>query len=82
MEYYRTRDIFHVMQFLGHRKIENTLLYIQLVNSIFKDHDDHYVCKIAKTAQEATQLIELGFDYVTANIQTVENCLKSKNRYI
>jgi integrase len=65
MEYYRTRDIFHVMQFLGHRKIENTLLYIQLANSIFKDHDDHYVCKVAKTAQEAMQLIELGFEYVT-----------------
>ena len=65
MEYYRTRDIFHVMQFLGHRKIENTLLYIQLANSIFKDHDDKYVCKIAKTTQEAMQLVELGFDYVT-----------------
>jgi glutaredoxin 2 len=40
MEYYRTRDIFHVVQFLGHRKIENTLLYVQLVNSIFQEVDD------------------------------------------
>jgi integrase len=65
MEYYRTRDIFHVMQFLGHRKIENTLLYVQLAKSIFKDHDDQYVCKVAKNAQEATQLRELGFEFVT-----------------
>jgi hypothetical protein len=33
--------------------------------SIFQDHDNQYVCKVAKNAQEATQLIELGFEYVT-----------------
>jgi hypothetical protein len=65
MEYYRTRDIFYVMQFLGHKKIENTLLYVQLTNSIFQDRDDKYTCKVAKTVNEATQLIESGFDYVT-----------------
>ncbi|MCJ7430322.1 tyrosine-type recombinase/integrase [Candidatus Bathyarchaeota archaeon] len=65
MEYYRTRDIFYVMQFLGHKKIENTLLYVQLTNSIFQDRDDKYICKVAKTAQEAVQLVELGFEYVT-----------------
>lgn len=65
MEYYRTRDIFYVMQFLGHKKIENTLLYVQLTNTIFQDRDDKYVCTVAKTAQEAVQLIELGFEYVT-----------------
>ena len=65
MEYYRTRDIFHVMQLLGHRKIENTLLYMHLANSIFHDQDDQYVCKVARNAQEAMQLIELGFEYVT-----------------
>jgi hypothetical protein len=50
MEYYRTRDIFHVMQFLGHEKTENTLLYVQLVNSIFQEVDDEYICRVAKTA--------------------------------
>jgi hypothetical protein len=43
----------------------HTLLYIQLANAIFNDRDDQYVCKVAKTAHEATALIELGFDYVT-----------------
>jgi hypothetical protein len=64
MEYYRIRDIFYVMQFLGHKKIENTLLYVLLTNSIFQDRDDKYICKAAKTAQEAVQLIELGFEYM------------------
>ena len=53
------------MQFLGHKKIENTLLYVQLTNNIFQDRDDKYVCKVAKTTQEAVQLVELGFEYVT-----------------
>ena len=26
---------------------------------------DHYICKVAKTVQDATELVELGFDYVT-----------------
>jgi integrase len=43
MEYYRTRDIYYVMHFLGHKKIENTLLYVQLTNSIFQDRDDKHI---------------------------------------
>jgi hypothetical protein len=26
---------------------------------------DHYIYKVAKTVQDATELVELGFDYVT-----------------
>jgi site-specific recombinase XerD len=50
MEDYRIKDIFHVKQLLGHRKIENTLLYMHLTNSIFCDHNDQYVCKVVKNA--------------------------------
>ena len=78
MEYYRTRDILHVMPLLGHRKIENTLLYVQLVNSIFQDVDDEYICKIAKTTQEAAQLVELGFEYVTGEYNDGGKLFKKK----
>ncbi len=61
-EYRKTRDILHVMQLLGHRSINNTLIYIQLSNV---GQGDDYVCKVAKTLQEATQLIEGGYEYVT-----------------
>lgn len=60
MEYAKTKDILHVMQVLGHRNIKNTLRYTQLVN--FKE--DEFICKTAKTVQEASQLIEAGFEYV------------------
>ena len=60
MEYQRTRDILYVMKLLGHKNINNTLKYTQLVD--FKD--DEYVSKVAKTVEEACQLVEAGFEYV------------------
>jgi hypothetical protein len=47
---------------MGHRKIETTLVYTQLLQF---DNDDNYTCKIASNITEATQLIESGFEYVT-----------------
>jgi integrase len=61
MEYHRTKDILHVMQLLGHKNIRNTLVYTHLVNF----ESDDYICKVAKNIEEATQLIENGFEYVT-----------------
>ena len=58
VEYARTKDILHVMQMLGHRNIKNTLLYTQLVKTQTKDE---YVCRVAKTAEQAAKLIEAGF---------------------
>lgn len=60
MEYRRTRDILHVMQVLGHKNIRNTLVYTHLVNS----EGDEYVCEVARTVEEAKNLVEDGFDYV------------------
>jgi hypothetical protein len=59
-EYHRTKDILHVMQLLGHKNIQNTLVYTHLVN--FGSED--YVCKVAKSIEEAKSLIENGFEFV------------------
>jgi integrase len=61
MEYHRTKDLLHVMQFLGHRNIKTTMRYTQLIAFA----DDEYVCKVADNVDQAKQLIESGFDYVT-----------------
>jgi hypothetical protein len=61
MEYHKTKDILHVMQLLGHKSIKNTLIYTQLIDF---PEDDEFVCKVAKNVQEASQLIETGFEYV------------------
>jgi len=73
MEYAKTKDILHVMRLLGHRNINNTLIYTQLVN--FKD--DEYVSKVATNAEEACQLVEAGFEYVCT---TPENLMIFRKR--
>ena len=60
--YDKTKDILLVMQKLGHKKIETTMLYTQLVN--FNDEEE-YTCKTASNLKEATDLIEHGFQYIT-----------------
>jgi len=61
MLYARTRDILFVKQQMGHKKIETTLIYTQLLNL----NDDEWTCKTATTAKEDKELIEAGFEYVT-----------------
>jgi hypothetical protein len=49
------------MRLLGHKNNKNTLVYTHLVDF----GGDEYVCKIAKTVDDAKNLVEDGFDYVT-----------------
>ncbi len=61
MEYHKTKDILHVMRMLGHRNINNTLRYTQLINM----EDDEFTSKVATTVEEARALVESGFEYIT-----------------
>lgn len=64
MLYHQTPDIMYVMQFLGHRNINNTLKYIQLEGALFKNENEEFICKVASKIDEAKELIEAGFEYV------------------
>jgi len=64
MLYHQTKDILFVKQFLGHKKIENTLLYIQLAEAIFKDTGDEFTVRVASKPEEIKSLLETGFEYV------------------
>jgi len=61
MTYHRTKDILYLKQQMGHKRIATTLLYTQLLNL----NEDEWTCKGATTVEQATQLIENGFQYVT-----------------
>jgi hypothetical protein len=50
-----------VKQQLGHRSLTSTIRYTHLVNF----ESDEFVCKVARTVEEAKALVENGFDYVT-----------------
>jgi integrase len=60
MLYARTRDILLVRQQLGHKNIDTTLIYTQLLNL----NENEWTCKTATNIQEATALIEAGFEYI------------------
>ncbi len=61
MEYHKTKDILYVKKLLGHKRIESTMLYTQLID--FSEHE--YNCKVAENVEEAKKLVETGFEFVT-----------------
>ena len=63
MLYHYTKDILLVQQFLGHRFIENTQLYIQLDKKLFANvPDDKFIIRAVNSIEEATKLGEVGFE--------------------
>ena len=60
MLYHKTKDILYVKQVLGHKSIDSTLRYTQLINF----ESDDWTHGIAQTVQEACKLINQGFEYV------------------
>jgi len=61
MLYHKTKDILYTKQKMGHRRVETTLIYAQLINF----GEDEWTVRVAKTLEEATKLLEAGFEYVT-----------------
>jgi len=61
MEYQKTKNILYVKHLLGHKRLENTEIYTHLIEF----ENEEYHSATAKTIEEAKQLIESGFEYVT-----------------
>ena len=54
MECHKTRDILYVKNSLGHRKIENTEIYIALERAIFGENSDsEFHVKVASTLKKS-----------------------------
>ena len=61
MEYFKTKDILHVKEKLGHRSITSTLRYTHLVN--FESSEYHTAT--SKSLKRDEELLKAGFEYVT-----------------
>jgi len=59
--YYLTHDILLVKKRLGHRSINSTLVYTQIIEAM---KPSEYYVATASNIQEATKLLETGFEYV------------------
>ncbi len=64
MLYHQTKDVLFVKEFLGHRRIDSTLLYIQLEKTLFQETTDEFTVKVARNPEEIKALLEVGFEYV------------------
>ena len=63
MEYHYTKDILHVRQLLGHKEIDNTMIYIKLDKQLFQNiPEDNFIIRSARTIEEAVKLGEVGFE--------------------
>jgi integrase len=60
MTYHKTKDILYVKKILGHKSINSTLLYTQLISF----EGDEFDVKVAETKQEIVKLLEAGFEWV------------------
>jgi len=63
--YHQTKDILYVKEFLGHRRLDSTLIYINIEKALFyKGKPEEFHVKIAQTPEEIKGLLEVGFEYV------------------
>jgi integrase len=63
--YHKLRDSTIIRHTLGHKSAVMTDRYIHIVETLYHDDSDEYICKTASNIKEATTLIEQGFQYVT-----------------
>ncbi len=59
--------------------IQNTTLYISLDKKLFNGSDDCFVSRIAHNVQEASQLVEVGFEYVTGEYDDGGKIFRKRN---
>lgn len=64
MEYYKTKDIIHVQQLLGHISIQSTTIHITIEKAVLKETEDQWISNVAHNIQEAQKLVDVGFEYV------------------
>jgi len=64
MLYHETRDIVLVKEFLGHKTLDVTLLYIQIEKALFRNETENFTVKATKEPEEIQALLEVGFEYV------------------
>jgi integrase len=64
MLYHQTKDPYYVKQFLGHKSLKNTEIYINIERSLFGEYSDEFTVRVASKPEEIKELLETGFDYI------------------
>ena len=64
MEYHKTKDPYYVKQFLGHKSLRNTEIYITIERTLFESTSDEFTVRVVERPEEVKALLEVGFEYV------------------
>jgi len=54
----------YVRDFLGHKELRNTEIYINIERTIFEPSSDEFTVKVAEQTEDIKGLLEVGFEYV------------------
>ena len=64
MLYHKTKDPYYVKDFLGHKCLSNTEIYINIERTLFEDQSDEFTVNVAEKQEDIKALLEIGFEYV------------------
>jgi len=62
--YHETKNPLLVKEFLRHKNLDSTLIYIQLEKALYQDRNENFIVMATKNPEEIKALLEVGFDYV------------------
>lgn len=64
MLYHKTRDPYYVKNFLGHKSLRSTEIYINIEHTIFEPSSEEFTVRVLSKPEDVKALLEVGFEYV------------------
>ena len=61
---HKTHDPWIVKEFLGHKSLRSTEIYITYEKTIYESNNDDYTVKVVKDPNDIVRLLEVGFEFV------------------
>jgi integrase len=63
--YHKTKDSYYVKNFLGHKSLKSTEIYINIEHALFEaETDDSFTIRVVEKPEEIKKLLEVGFEFV------------------
>jgi integrase len=78
MEYHETKDIIHVKTMLGHKRIDSTMIYINIEQALFLFDCDQWTSIVIHNIDEETKAVEANFTLVRSINETTAIYKKRK----
>jgi len=76
---HEVKDPFMVQMFARHKDIKSTMRYIHCAEVVFKEsQSNEWTVRAAKTIEEATELMKVGFEYTEVEFDGVKLFKKRK----